>query len=229
MNSDWELHWIFLLRLLLTVVLGGVLGWERERKNKSAGMKTHILISVAGCLLMWLSTNGFKEFTSDANARFDPARLAAQVGGGIGGFLAAGVVLRSDKFALSGYSTAAMLLLAMIIGFTVGAGQYFVAVVTVIVVILCMVLVPKLQSRIAKPLHRHLTYVAVDRPNLLAEITSIIGHQHINIIDVSIDNDEDGGLANTTLEVYYPTSTYDWKGLVQMIQDVEDVISVDLD
>jgi hypothetical protein len=48
-------------------------------------------------------------------------------------------------------------------------------------------------------------------------------------LDVSIDNDEDGGLATTTLEVYYPASTFDWKGLVKMIQEIEDVISVDLD
>ncbi|MFC4768641.1 MgtC/SapB family protein [Effusibacillus consociatus] len=221
-----DTHLTFLVRLLLSILLGGVLGWERERKNKSAGLKTHILVSVSGCLLMWLSTYSFTEFTEHPNARFDPARLAAQVGGGIGGFLAAGIFLRSDKFAISGYSTAAMLLLAMIIGFSVGSGQYFVSVVTVVAVILCMVWIPPIQKRIHKPQRKQLTYVSVDRPGLLAEIASLLGAQGINITDVSMQADDD--VVTTTIEISC-SSNQNLEGLLETISNVDSVLSVSLE
>lgn len=230
MDDSMKLNMIFLLRLLLTVVLGGALGFERERKNKSAGLKTHILIAVAGCVLMWLSAHGFNDFKDHPNARFDPARLAAQVGGGIGGFLAAGIVLRSDKFALSGYSTAAMLLLAMIAGFTVGAGQYFVAISTVAVVLICMYWVPMLQHSLKKPLHRTLQYISNDRPALLAEVATILGQQGINILDVTIDEDDDeDGRVHVTVTVHSPSTSVDWSAVEKRVGDVQDIVSVKLD
>ncbi|WP_200759367.1 MgtC/SapB family protein [Effusibacillus dendaii] len=226
MSTALELHLTFLLRLCLSILLGGVLGWERERKNKSAGIKTHILVSVSGCLLIWLSTYSFIDFTDHPNARFDPARLAAQVGGGIGGFLAAGIVLRNDKFAISGYSTAGMLLLAMIIGFAVGSGQYFVSIVTVGAVMLCMIWIPALQRRIQKPQRKQLVYVSVDRPALLAEITAILGRNGINITNVSMQSDDD--VFTTTIEFSCPAAL-DWQELIQTISKVDSVLSVNLE
>lgn len=223
---DWDLHATFLLRLLLAVLLGGILGWERERKQKFAGIKTHILVAVSGCLLMWLSTYAFVDFNDHPNVRFDPARLAAQVGGGIGGFLAAGIVFRSDKFTISGFSTAAMLLLALLVGFAVGGGQYFVATVTVAVVVACMVWIPSLQRRLHKPLRRQLTYVSIDRPALLADIATILGQHGVNITDVTIQADED--VVTTTLELVAPKPV-DWEAILQRISRVNSVLQVSLE
>lgn len=229
MSPDIHQHGVFLGRLILSVCLGGALGWERERKHKSAGIKTHILITVSGCLLMWLSSYSFTALIDHPNVRFDPARLAAQVGGGIGGFLAAGVVLRHDRFALSGYSTAAMLLMALIVGFAVGGGQYFVAIASVAVVITCMVFLPLLQRKIHQPLHRHLSYVAVNRPELLAEIATILGQNGISITQISMEEDEDDDeMVTTTLVVMAPPH-FNWQNLMQNIQAVEKVISVNLE
>ncbi|MDI3326966.1 MAG: MgtC/SapB family protein [Alicyclobacillaceae bacterium] len=224
---SWDLNVVFVFRLLLSILLGGILGWERERKHKSAGLKTHILISVAGCLLMWLSTYAFEAFADRPHVQFDPSRLAAQVGGGIGGFLAAGIVFRSDRFAISGYSTAAMLLLALIVGFAVGAGQYFVSAVTVFSVVACMVWLPSLQRKIHKPRYRHLTYVSLDRPALLAEVTAILGQYGVNITDVAIQTAEDD-VVTTTLEVS-SRPDLNWGELMAKIRRVEDVLSVSLE
>ena len=152
------------------------------------------------------------------------------MGGGIGGFLAAGIVLRSDKFALSGYSTAAMLLLAMIAGFTVGAGQYFVAISTVAVVLICMYWVPMLQHSLKKPLHRTLQYISNDRPALLAEVATILGQQGINILDVTIDEDDDeDGRVHVTVTVHSPSTSVDWSAVEKRVGDVQDIVSVKLD
>ncbi|KEO82311.1 MgtC/SapB family protein [Tumebacillus flagellatus] len=218
-------HLVFLLRLVISVVLGALLGLERERKNKSAGLKTHILVTVSGCLLMWLSTHMFDDFQNDPRVSVDPARLAAQVGGGIGGFLAAGIFLRSDRFAISGYSTAGMLLLALIIGFAVGGGQYFVAIVTVLIVVVCMIWLDPLQNRLHRPRQKRLLYTSIDRPALLADIATILGKHRVNIIDVSIH--EEDGTAITEMELTAPPNL-DWEKVVLELSAVESVTSVTL-
>jgi len=75
------------LRLILSCLLGGVVGYERQSRNKAAGLRTHILVSLGSCLIMILSLMVYGSVQGLTNA--DPARLAAQVVSGIG-FLGAG-------------------------------------------------------------------------------------------------------------------------------------------
>nr|WP_235281642.1 MgtC/SapB family protein [Thermoactinomyces daqus] len=85
MQSIWEISWFEVaLRLFLAGMLGGVVGWERERNNHPAGFRTHILVSLGSALIMLISIYGFSDFVKEANVRIDPARLAAQVVSGIG-------------------------------------------------------------------------------------------------------------------------------------------------
>src|SRR5690625_897987 len=119
-------------RLFLAALLGGIIGWERERQNKQAGVKTHLLVSVGSALIMLLSIYGFADFVSHPNARYDPARLAAQVVSGIGS-LGAGAILRHSNFLISGLTTAATLWVCAAIGLSTGAGFYFPAVAVVVI------------------------------------------------------------------------------------------------
>src|SRR5665647_207104 len=100
--ADYEIA----LRLFLACVFGGIVGFERERNDSSAGFRTHILVSLGAALIMIISMYGFNEFTS---VNKDPARMAAQVVSGIG-FLGAGTILR-DKASIKGLTTAASCLL----------------------------------------------------------------------------------------------------------------------
>lgn len=114
--TDYELAG----RLFLSCILGGIVGFERERKDSPAGFRTHILVSLGSSLIMVLSMYGFTDFTS---VNKDPARLAAQVVSGIG-FLGAGTILR-DGTAVKGLTTAASLWVVAAIGLATGAGFYF--------------------------------------------------------------------------------------------------------
>ena len=114
--TDYEIA----LRLFLACVLGGIVGFERERKDSPAGFRTHILVSMGSSLIMVLSMYGFSDFTS---VNKDPARLAAQVISGIG-FLGAGTILR-DGTSVKGLTTAASLWVVSAIGLAAGAGFYF--------------------------------------------------------------------------------------------------------
>lgn len=124
------------IRLLLSVLLGGLIGIERERKNHAAGLRTHILVCLGSCLIMLLSMYGFAAFADEPNVRLDPARLAAQVITGVG-FLGAGTILFTGK-AITGLTTAASVWVVMAIGLAVGAGFYMPAGLAAVLVLLIL-------------------------------------------------------------------------------------------
>ena len=108
-----------LVKLGLAVLLGGIIGFEREVSGKPAGLRTNILICVGAALLMDLSVNiGI----ADGRRIGDPARIAAQIVSGVG-FLGAGTIMQSQGM-VTGLTSAATIWVVAAIGMTVGAGQY---------------------------------------------------------------------------------------------------------
>jgi len=110
----------FTLRLFLAFALGGALGFERERVDKPAGLRTHILVSIGACLFTILSLSAFPGS--------DPARVASYIVAGIG-FIGAGTILQTRERIL-GITTAASLWVTASIGMAAGAGFYLLAAVT---------------------------------------------------------------------------------------------------
>ncbi|MCD9026081.1 MgtC/SapB family protein [Cohnella silvisoli] len=137
MHNPWVLDNVHLVvRLLLSVILGGLVGFERERTNHAAGLRTHALVSLGSCLLMILSMYGFADFVGEPNVSLDPARLAAQVITGVG-FLGAGTILFTGK-SITGLTTAASIWVVMAVGLTVGAGFYLPAILSAIMILLIL-------------------------------------------------------------------------------------------
>ncbi|MFO7263276.1 MAG: hypothetical protein A6D91_05430 [Bacillaceae bacterium G1] len=175
------MEWIAIQRLVISALLGAMIGWEREHANKQAGLRTHMLVTLGSCLLMLLSIYGFRDWLDHPNARFDPARLAAQVINGIG-FLAAGAILVRPDLVVSGLTTAATVWIAMGIGLAVGAGEYVMAVVSTIIVLLVLRVLPKFE--VGKRT-RGLLYVQVqDRPGVLEEIAEQLGRSLVRVQQV---------------------------------------------
>lgn len=184
---DWELA----LRLFVAAVLGGVVGWERERHNHAAGFRTHILVSLGSALIMLISIYGFSDFVRDPNVRVDPGRIAAQVVSGIG-FLGAGTILRQG-FSITGLTTAASLWVVAGIGLAVGTGFIFAAVLTTGLVLVSLQLLNRLEHIMMKKRRLYVIHMVVqDEPGKLGELTSVIGESGGNIRKVSIDEGEDG-------------------------------------
>lgn len=146
MRDPWLISNLdMLLRLLLSVLLGGLIGFERERKNHAAGLRTHILVCLGSCLIMILSIYGFAEFVNEPNVRLDPARLAAQVITGIG-FLGAGTIVITGR-SITGLTTAASVWVVMAIGLSVGAGFYMPAVYAAVLVLFTLWLLNIVEKR----------------------------------------------------------------------------------
>jgi putative Mg2+ transporter-C (MgtC) family protein len=114
------------LRLLLAAALGAAIGYQRERAQKPAGLRTHILIAAGAALFTIVSTYGF-------GVEADPSRIAAGVVAGIG-FIGAGAIIRREGGIVEGLTTAATIWAVAAIGLAAGAGMYIISVVTTAVV-----------------------------------------------------------------------------------------------
>ena len=122
-----------ILRLLLAAALGAIIGFQREKAGKQAGLRTHVLICVGAALVTVTSIHGF-------GATADPSRVAAGIMVGIG-FLGAGVILRRSEGIVAGLTTAATIWAIAGIGLAAGAGLYLAAAVTT-AIILIVLLIP---------------------------------------------------------------------------------------
>jgi len=122
------------LRLTLTVLLSGLIGFERQLHKRSAGLRTHILVSLGSCLIMLTSLFVFDIY--NGKAAVDPSRIAAGVITGIG-FLGAGAIIR-ERENVKGLTTAASLWLVAAIGLSVGIGFYTASVATTVLALIVL-------------------------------------------------------------------------------------------
>ena len=121
-----------ILRLLLAVALGAIIGYQRERAGKAAGLRTHVLICVGAALFTVASLYGF-------GATADPSRIAAGIVAGIG-FIGAGAIMRRGEGVVEGLTTAATIWAVAAVGIAAGAGLYLVSAVTTIVISIVLLL-----------------------------------------------------------------------------------------
>ena len=114
-----------LIRLLLATLAGLLIGIERQTRSKSAGLRTHAIVSLGAALMMIVSQYGFAAVLGNANVNLDPSRIAAQIVSGIG-FLGAGmIIVRSPDFnVIGGLTTAAGIWTTAGVGMAIGAGLY---------------------------------------------------------------------------------------------------------
>ena len=122
---------IFTSQILLAIVLGGILGWQRERIGKSAGPRTYALVSSGSALFTMLSLYGF--------GIAEPARIAAQIVTGIG-FLGAGIIIHKNGGVVEGLTTAAGLWAVAAVGMAVGAGWFYEAIIVTFLLLLVLML-----------------------------------------------------------------------------------------
>jgi putative Mg2+ transporter-C (MgtC) family protein len=121
-----------LLRMLLAFALGALLGWERERAGRPAGLRTFMMVTAGSAAFTLVSIYGFL----DQGTVRDPARVAAQIVTGIG-FLGAGTIWRTPS-TVRGLTTAATIWFAAAIGMMVGSGLYLVATLSAIFGFICL-------------------------------------------------------------------------------------------
>ena len=180
----------FAIRLLLSALLGGLVGFERERQGQPAGLRTLIILSVGSTLAMILSINMAFQYTPQEPAG-DPARLAAQVVSGIG-FLGAGAILHYG-LNIKGLTTATSLWTIAIVGLAVGAGRYIESIATTAVILVALVILNMIERRYIHSFTSfNLTVKAADKHGMIDRLKTALsdpGHT-VSVIRVSKDLDD---------------------------------------
>lgn len=131
-----------IMRLVLVVFLSGLIGLERQIHRRTAGLRTHILVSLGSCLIMLTSMYVFDIYKNIA--AMDPSRIAAGVITGIG-FLGAGAIIR-EREGVKGLTTAASLWVVAAIGLAVGCGFYSAAVFTTALTLIVLLFLRYIES-----------------------------------------------------------------------------------
>jgi len=144
MLSDWETLW----RIILAVILSGIIGVEREFRQKGAGLRTHILVGLGSTLIVLTSLYIFDTYKHIAI--FDPTRMISGIVTGIG-FLCAGTIIQAESRVM-GLTSAAVLWIVSGVGIAVGAGHYVAAIAVSAIVFFVLVVLRSFELQLAQKL-----------------------------------------------------------------------------
>ena len=189
-------------RLALAAALGGAIGFERELRDREAGLRTHMLVCLGSALFTIVSAYGFREFltSGDQVVRADPTRIAAQIVTGIG-FLGAGAIIRQG-ISVRGLTTAATLWVAAAIGIASGAGFYSGAVIATVVTIVALWPVRLAAYRVFERIRAEERSVVVQlRPGTkAAQLLDALEEQHARIEHFQLEEEHDRRVVTLTLD-----------------------------
>lgn len=206
-----------LVRIVLAIVCGGILGVERGKANQAAGMRTYILVCVGSTLVMMTGQYMFKEFSSG-----DPARLGAQVVSGIG-FLGAGSIIVEGHTKIRGLTTAAGLWTSACIGLSLGIGFYSGALIATAVIYLVISKFRVISNHFThNDMWLHL-YVEFQTVNNLMDLCSFIEQNGMQVGDTVINNVHDMNVYNAILSV----KSWQNKDEMEVVQYLEKIDGIE--
>lgn len=186
-------------RLLLSVFIGGIIGYERQRSRHSAGFRTFTLISVGSTVMMLVSIYLPQAFIGVYSC--DPTRVAGQVVTGIG-FLGAGAIMQS-KGAIRGMTTAASIWIVSALGLAIGAGLYSVSLMGLIVTLFVLINLAKFERRVMVEWSiKNLTIVINHLQFDNSQIELLLKKHGVSVIDLHLDQD----LKTETTQLHYSVS-----------------------
>jgi len=139
------LDWVGMMRLIIAAILASLIGYDREKQNKAAGIRTNVIVAVISCVIMILSVEVAQSGNLVNGVEGDPARLAAQVVSGIG-FLGAGTIIKQED-KIEGLTTAASLWGVAGLGLAVGYGLYDIAIAAALIIFISLRIAPSVKKR----------------------------------------------------------------------------------
>ena len=175
--------WSILLRILVAIVLGGIIGLERGMKNRPAGLRTYMLVSLGSCVVMLIN-----QYTAQVFGTGDPVRLGAQVISGIG-FLGAGTIVVTSHNQIKGLTTAAGLWASACIGLAIGIGLYEVALIAGLCVFAVLTVLHEMDYFLHSRTRMVDAYIELDQTVSLGKFIRNIREQGLEISNIQREHD----------------------------------------
>ena len=191
-----------MLRLVLAVLFGGVIGLERGRKRRAAGLRTYMLVCLGAALTVLLSmyeyymvTHPWAELAAEIGIRTDVSRFGAQVINGIG-FLGAGTIIVTGRQEVKGMTAAAGVWASACTGLAIGAGFYECVFLAFLLISIVIRVLPQVETYIVENARNMNIYVEFESLDDVGDIISRIKSQDVQIYDVEIDHGREEKLRN---------------------------------
>lgn len=183
-----------ILRIVLSGLCGLVVGYERKRRGKGAGTRTHLVVALASALMMIVSKYGFADMAQVAadvyDTRLDPSRLASQIVTGVG-FLGAGMIY-FNRGTITGLTTAAGIWATSGVGMAIGAGMYFIGILTTIIMIVAQTILHQNIKLSGIKVEEQITFVIENTDEAVNYVQNILTENNLSADNMSynsIDND----------------------------------------
>ena len=217
------------LRILISIVSGLVIGYERTNRGKDGGVRTHTIVAIASCLMMIISQYGFSDFfgkftNANVDLRLDPSRVAAQIVSGVG-FLGAGMIF-IQKNTVTGLTTAAGIWATAGIGMALGCGMYFMGIVCTVLIVMLQWLLHKSPRFGHMTNEKELSFVMVDNSESMAYLMDIMKRHYVFASEINYNKKKDG-----LVEVVIIAQCDSKKNMLSMLEELynyEDIKSLNM-
>jgi len=212
-------------RILLSGILSGIIGFEREKHGREAGLRTMVLVGMGTTTILIASFRVYYIFQNVQSAilRIDPARVAYGVVVGIG-FLGAGVIIK-DAGKIRGLTTAACLWLVNSIGLAVGTGLYLVSIGLTVISLFVLYWLKLIEKKFYVDIYNKLTVEGNDTPGFINRIKEFLEKSGISILSVKVEKDLTLKLLKLKISLRYRKPKIA-ENIVDRIAEIEDVKKV---
>lgn len=204
-----------ILRLLLSLALGGIVGYQREAVDRPAGFRTHVLVCIGATLITLVSIDGFPGS--------DKARVASQIVTGIG-FLGAGTIIRQGSI-VRGLTTAASIWAVAGVGISVGAGFYLGSIVGTVIIYLVLSYGKRMEHElIIRSIEKGILVTALNNPGQFGKVDSVLASENVKMTGMELV-EESGEEATARIAMKLPpNSNMDF--IKSRIAEIDGVIEV---
>ena len=217
----------FFLRLLIACICGGMVGYERTNRGKGAGIRTHLIVSLASALMMIVSKYGFLDMTEfGAMKAADGSRIAAQVVSGVG-FLGAGMIYFNGRHSVKGLTTAAGIWATSGIGLAIGAGMYSIGIITSVLIVIMQIVLHKNIKLLQMPVDEILSVMIPDNKESVEYLNNVLEMHDITVVSFKNCTRTNDGHLELQLKVQVPQDL-DYHKLLEVFQESESVQSISM-
>ncbi len=220
----------FLVRLVISCVCGACIGYERTKRLKEAGVRTHIIVCCTAALCMIVSKYGFVDL-SNISGMFgdrgaDPSRIAAQIISGVS-FLGAGIIFRNGN-TVRGLTTAAGIWATAGIGLAIGAGLYVIGIASTVIIAVIQILMHKFTVGADSMIVGTISCLAEYPDEFRKTLDEYVTKNKMQIITTKVSFNDDGSqVYHFTLRMHMDTTISDLLGFLNSVEDVK-IISCEI-
>ena len=223
-----------MLRLVLALAGGGLIGYGRSRRERSAGLRTYMLISIgaamAGILALYqyqMLTGCWADITEEVGFKYDAGRLAAQTITGIG-FLGAGIIIKGTHQSVHGLTTATGLFATVCMGIAAGIGFIEIVVTALILTTLILNVMSPMEGAFKRRLRNITLHVEFNDVTDIDEIRDVLEAQEAQIFDIDVERTEwDGDHAPSAIFILRMSrKSHSHSGMLTSLAELDCVYSV---